>query len=564
MRVNARRGTYDLQQWSKLRQTAPDGRTTQSPQQQSQARHTLSRHHSERNMSASGGAPKVLARRQLNPGAGGAAGHSPVRTMRDAYRNESAYASYSPGNSGDSYDPRVPLDASFPKGRLTPEPQRMDSPSSHFRSNSNAAQQQAAQISALQQHIAGLEERLQEAAFEKEQMLAEKSHWIATLQDENNVLVNVLQDARKAKELFLQELDLLHRERMRVKHLNSDGLNNVQEFLASLPLATAAPHTIPVQLRSKARELHNELCNLVLEIKANQEQVMEFVSRQATFAEHALLTGSTETCHSYLNDVRDLASARPNNMTAAKEVLEHLPEAVLAAVVNLQPITEQSRGAGRGALHQAGTTPEDAAKSEAFLELEEELSRLSTQNSAFQDRIKELETTIEDLKKNGYRPPIDPNQINGVSTFDDLPDDVRSTAWRMLSSFVLDELNAHPLANAIPPEFVNEASKEIALQLRGLMAKLLVPIIATSSGRPNIDADVSDTLSTPTFQGELLSLVTLFMAYLFQTHSIAGWEAGSSGPGSRRPSYSRRPSRSGLSRENSSSTGFLTSRRPFS
>ena len=110
--------------------------------------------------------------------------------------------------------------------------------------------------------------------------------------------------------------------------------------------------------------MHHEICNLILEIKANQEQVMEFASRQATvcviwhvctfvatmglttqlwrcqFAEHSLLTGNIEAGHSYLNDVRDLASARPNNMTAAKEVLEVggatyvNPAALLAALIN--------------------------------------------------------------------------------------------------------------------------------------------------------------------------------------------------------------------------------------
>lgn len=148
--------------------------------------------------SMSGGrtTPKVLARRQQSPGRSTSPIHrpNPQRTLR----NDPAYTPYSPVNSAEAFDPRVPLDTAFSKGRATPEPQRSDSPSAYnFRSNSNAAQQHASQLSALQQHIVNLEDRLHTAEFEKEQLLTEKAHWITTLQDENNILVSVLQDARK-------------------------------------------------------------------------------------------------------------------------------------------------------------------------------------------------------------------------------------------------------------------------------------------------------------------------------------------------------------------------------
>lgn len=99
------------------------------------------------------------------------------------------------------------------------------------------------------------------------------------------------------------------------------------------------------------------------------------------------------------------------------------------------------------------SSTDDPTKSEALVELEEEVTRLGTQNTVLKQKTADLEALVEDMKRHPSAAaltgqPLDPNQLNGISAFDALPDDVRSTAWRILSSVVEEELKCVVMCHA--------------------------------------------------------------------------------------------------------------------
>lgn len=92
-----------------------------------------------------------------------------------------------------------------------------------------------------------------------------------------------------------------------------------------------------------------------------------------------------------------------------------------------------------------GSPVEDGVVSTEILELEDEVKRLNEQNTGYKKQIADLETLTENLRKSlsdakARATILNPNAINGISAFDELPEDVRTTAWRALSARATKEL----------------------------------------------------------------------------------------------------------------------------
>ena len=349
---------------------------------------------------------------------------------------------------------------------------------------------------------------IDELRCERDLLLDEKRAWLEQLKNENAVMMLLLQDSKTAKERLLQELDLVEKEKDKLRSREMDEIDaRFDELLSSTPLGEQSRANLPPALRSKADEVHKQLCMQAIRCRSNQRDLSRFILDRVSVAEQAFMQSNSQTVQAItwqmiLEELRSIASVAPCNVASAKEVakdlflavsmsaLEGISLPLIEGNVEAKPIVAMaslqkhilklkheyesqkrlgdtrltSKKASRDATEHTKFLAIEKSKikveyddvlSEAIalkIAAEKAVGKLTAKNEALKNNLTNLRkkgTSSENLDATGA--VLNPNNpilaaAVVVSSFDDLPSTVRAIAWRELTVHCRTIVTSHLLA----------------------------------------------------------------------------------------------------------------------
>ena len=180
----------------------------------------------------------------------------------------------------------------------------------------------------------GMKKELDELRAVNEALIMEKKYWMTRLTDDNAKLAVMFKGLQEVKSKLLGEIDDVQKEKDKLKYLQINFAEKSIDALLRESLLTEDKRVLlPPTQRSRAEEVHNNLVALTQKCRANQYELMSYVSRKISHVEKSFLEGHEEECEKTLAQLKNVASGLPGNVLSAEALAKSLPDALVTALV---------------------------------------------------------------------------------------------------------------------------------------------------------------------------------------------------------------------------------------
>ena len=406
--------------------------------------------------------------------------------------------------------------------------------------------------------IAALREKVDKLTKENEAIKQEKRVWLSRLQVDNRKLGLMFQDVEETKRRLINEIDSIQTEKARLRALQLSVSEDILDrLLQGSRLAPTALKLLPVEKRTQASELYENLTQLITQCRENQVEVLQCVGKHAQEVESGFHDGTPagETRkEASLAALKNIASTLPGNLLAAEAVAASLSEAMVCALMEksslilarrAEAVTAAAVAAGEGttavgkpnekAMRNviatgggAGAAAVDVktlqAQVESLQKAQQEMRKRNTQLMARANESSKAQTQTPASPASGTarqqtplqtKPGVGPSASLAINPkfvnrdFDALPESTRQIVSRFTTAHIVQSLQDNPMSVGLSEAVLQETATEIFTQVSGLVGSSLKAVAhdeAELLSSKSVDNALTKILSSPICESPVVCL----------------------------------------------------------
>ncbi len=420
-----------------------------------------------------------------------------------------------------------------------------------------------------------LQRQLMEVTAERDALKMDRETWLDRLKADNVKLAGMLKHVKDLKVKLVHAVDEAITEKMALRSMKVDYLNtSLENYLLGddCSVSESRRALLPLMQKEAAQKFCSKLMGLTATCRANQAEILDFVTELTKDAEAAFVRGDHEDTQAKVEALMNIASTRPGNIMTAKAVAESLTEGMVGAMIDKASETLMRRGEHLSSDPTEGTSAADARAER----LEEELKLAMNQNESLKANVgqlrkryntllekasaksmsggavKEQSMFSDEVSKNtkvgpgrgrspakkggGTRaskaaggesvtqalPPVPP--VNVSEAFDELPFEVRKEAHELLTQFVSTVVGANPLGKGLRPIVIKETINDVVEQLHGTVGAAMgayrdhMGVQLETMNKDDRKAFLVRAIQMPIVRSEASVYVHMLLTYLYSRY----------------------------------------------